>query len=637
MKTTAGRKTAGIIGYILSIIFSVAMMQTDVQAAGTVAVTADKSSVAIGENVNITVQTSTPEDPATAPEVSVTYNSDILSFVSCDVEYGGGGGGLLTFSGESAVITFTAAQTGSVNVAAEAIIDDDGANPAAGAVAVTVGAGGQEGLSSDATLYVLEMNPGEMVPAFSSDVTDYKIIIDHNVTDITVSGAVSDPGAQITAASGFKNLKEGTNQAVITVTAADGTTLTYHFTIERGEGTAAQEETQQEDSQQEETQQESEQTSNGLSVTIDGANYTVQSVLPEELLPAGCVKTTSSYNSHPVEAALFEKGGLTLLYALEEGGESGEFFVYNEGTGKLQFFVQIYNIENRFIVPIEAQDNPPAQFKAEKMQWNNSYLPAFVLADTSVANADAFYLLYAVSNEGERGFYLYDAMEGTYQRFLNYTGAKTVSVSGETEGIGKKAVIVIAVLVILLIGAILLIVNMVIKNKEMQEDELLSGRPRAKKKSSSGGRSRKSGAKRTGARNAGAKRPATKKSEPVKRSEPVKKDTMPEPEELLKELMDNEPAPKPAVRKTITPQQAPQGTSRPDVDSATMETRQVTGAVGITGNIPIKVVPTPKSEVRRPSVPIYTLERPPVQLTREAPPDQLDDDFEFEFINMDNE
>jgi hypothetical protein len=36
-------------------------------------------------------------------------------------------------------------------------------------------------------------------------------------------------------------------------------------------------------------------------------------------------------------------------------------------------------------------------------------------------------------------------------------------------------------------------------------------------------------------------------------------------------------------------------------------------------------------------VPIYTLERQPVPLTREAPPDQPDDDFEFEFINIDND
>lgn len=591
MKTIAGRKTAKRAGWIIGISCLIMLMQTDVKAAGTVTVTPDKNSVAVGETVNVTVQTSVPEDPATAPEVSVTYDSDILTFSECNVEYGGGGGGLLTFRGESAVMTFIAAQTGAVNVSAEAVIDDDGANPATGAAVIAVGTNSQEGLSSDATLYVLEMNPGEMVPAFSSDVTEYKILIENDVTDITVSGAVSDPGAQITAASGFKNLKEGTNQAIITVTAADGTMLSYHFTIERSESVS----TEQEMTEQEE-EPESLQESDGLFVTIDDVSYTVQSVVDDSVLPAGCVKTTATYNGHPVEAALFEKGGLTLLYALAEGGEGGEFFVYNEGTGKLQTFVQIYNIENRFIVPIEAQDNPPAQFKEGRMQWNNSYLPAFVLADASVENADVFYLLYAVSNEGERGFYLYDAMEGTYQRFLNYTGAKSAAVSANPSGSNKNAVIVILVLSALLIGAVLLIVNIIINNKEMQEEEMLTGASRPKKKS--------------------PKKPAPKRPQP-KKPAPKK----PEPEDI---------SPKPAPKKVVLPEPE-------DVLKELEESRDVQGTVGITGNIPIKVVPTPKAETRRPSVPIYTLERPPVQLTREAPPDQLDDDFEFEFINMDNE
>jgi len=603
MKITAGRNKAKIFGLLLGIGCLLSAMCADVKAAGTVTVTPDRNSVAMGETVNVTVQTSEPEDPATVPQVSVIYNSDILTFVTSNVECGGGGG-LLTFSGTSATITFTAMQTGNVNVSAEAVIDDDGANPAVGAAVITIGANAQEGLSSDATLYALEMNPGEMVPAFSSDVTEYKIIIDNNVTDITVSGAVSDPTAQITAASGFKNLKEGTNQAVITITAADGTTLTYHFTIERSETAAEEEDT---DEATEEESAEEEQTSDGLNVTIDNVNYTVQSVVAPELLPDGCTKTTASFNGHPVEAALFEKGGLTLLYALAEDGVNGEFFIYNEATGKLQFFVQIYNIENRFIIPIEAQDNPPAQFKADKMQWNNSYLPAFVLADSSVANADVFYLLYAVSNEGERGFYLYDAMEGTYQRFLNYTGAKATAVSTET-GMGKNTVILIVVLCIFLAGAIMLIVNMIIKNKELQDDAILSGKARPKK------------------RKPVERKPVERK--PVERKPVERKPVTPEPDELdellqVVEAAEAQAKPKPTAQKPAVPK--------------TMEEKQVTGAVGITGNIPIKVVPTPKAETRRPMVPIYTLERPPVQLTREAPPDQLDDDFEFEFINMDNE
>ncbi len=618
MKKKLGQTIAKTMGMIFAAAFMMTVMYMDAAAAGSVTVTPDKSSVAMGETVNVTVQTSEPTDPATIPEVSVTYDADILTFTGCNVECGGGGG-LLTFMGSSATVSFTAAKTGNVNINAEAVIDDDGANPAMASAIVTVGASAQGDLSSDATLHVLEMNPGTMEPEFSPQVTEYKIFIGNDVKDITVSGAVSDPTAQITAASGFKDLKEGTNQAVITVTAADGTTLTYHFTIER-EGGAAEEDTQEEEPVQE---TESVQTSEGLQVTIDGMQYTIQSVISEDMLPDGCVKTSSVFNGQNVEAALFEKGGMTLLYGLTADGASGEYFIYNEGTGKLQFFVQLRSIENRFIVPIAAQENPPKQFKAEQMQWNNSYVPAFVLDDRSVDHAEVFYLLYAISNEGEKGFYLYDTMEGTYQRFLDYSGTETAVVN-ESGGMSKAAMIVIAVLGFLLIIAIVIIVNLIISNKEMQDEELPRRTAKSKKKTMPKER-----------------RPVQeeKKSMPKEKTVSEKKVVVPQQEpaavkkqeeEKISEKAPEKVQERPVIKRTVMPQFE----NQPVVS---MTPSQVPGTVSVTGNIPIKVVPTPKNEAKRPSVPIFTLERQPVQLTREAPADQLDDDFEFEFINIDNE
>ena len=58
------------------------------------------------------------------------------------------------------------------------------------------------------------------------------------------------------------------------------------------------------------------------------------------------------------------------------------------------------------------------------------------------------------------------------------------------------------------------------------------------------------------------------------------------------------------------------------------------GVTYTTGRIPVTVVPPEKQSQKRKSVPIYTLETRTVSLTREAGPDELDDDFEFEFINI---
>ncbi len=615
MKRKLGQQIAKLMGYFFAVACIGLGMQMTVSAAGTVSVTADKSSMAMSENVTVTVQTSDPEDAATAPQVSVTYDSDILTFVDCDVEYGGGGGGLITFTGQSAKITFTAAKTGNVTINAEAIIDEDGNNPAMGAALISIGGATQGNLSSDATLRALAMNPGKMEPDFSPEVTEYKIVIDHSVTDITVSGGVTDEKAQITAASGFKNLKSGTNQAVITVTAEDGSTLTYHFTIVREEAETAESETEEE---MQETSEEAIKPGDGLTITVDQMTYTLQTTVPDSLLPQGCVKTDTTFNGQSLEAALFEKGKLLLLYAVSTDSNEGEFFIYNEKSSQLQFFVQLRSMENRFIIPIEPTESIPSEFKEKKMQWNNSYLPAYVLGDSSVKNASDFYLLYAINNEGEEGFYLYDTMEGTYQRFLNYSKAKAVRTSEMGD---NTSLLVIVGLIILLIGGVILIVNLMIRNKELAADiQEEVAAPRRKK-------AVKSAKKRPSVKAKEAK--ATVKKE-VPKKEVIKKEVVqPEDEELdvLEAILQKkeEPPkvvqPKPAVKKTVLPQ---------------MEEKKVAGTVGITGNIPVTNVQTPKTE-RRSQVPIYTLERQPVQLTREAPPDQLDDDFEFEFINIDNE
>lgn len=244
-----------------------------------------------------------------APEISVTYDSDKLEVTDCNVDYGGGGG-LLTITGTDAQITMKALTAGSASISAEAVIDDDGNNPATGSTSVVVGGNTAADLSSDATLRALTVSPGSLSPDFTPQGTEYTIEVDDSVTDITVSGGVTDEKAQITAASGFKNLKSGTNEAVITVTAEDGFHHDLSFYDTRG-GTA--DETDAEEAEPEQMQQAA--SADGLTFTADGTDYTISETVSDEQLPADCSKTEVSYGGQTVEGAIWQPGGITLLYA----------------------------------------------------------------------------------------------------------------------------------------------------------------------------------------------------------------------------------------------------------------------------------------------------------------------------------
>ena len=300
MRQKLGRILLSMTALTAALLFSPA----DIYAAGSVSVTADKTDVGVSDTVTVYVKTSEPEDPSVAPEISITYDADKLEVTDCNVAYGGGGG-LLTITGTDAQITMKALAAGNASVSAEAIIDDDGNNPATGSTSIVVGGNTAANLSTDATLRALTVSPGSLSPAFTPQGTEYTIEVDDSVTDITVSGAVTDEKAQITAASGFKNLKSGTNEAVITVTAEDGSTLTYHFTITRG-GT-----TDETDEQETEPEQVQQTQVGGLDFTADGIEYTISETVPEEQLPTDCSKTDVSYGGQNGEGEIKEPGGKT--------------------------------------------------------------------------------------------------------------------------------------------------------------------------------------------------------------------------------------------------------------------------------------------------------------------------------------
>ena len=670
-----------------------------VSAAGTVNLTADQTNVQISDTVTFSVQASEPEDAAVAPQIQVTYDPQILEYVASDVDCGGGGG-LLTISSTSAKIQFKALAQGTANVSVEAFLDEDGNSPATGSASVAVGAVQNSTLSSDATLRGLSVNPGTLSPAFSPSVTDYTIQVGNDVTDITVSGGVSDENAQITAASGFKNLKEGENQAVITITAQDGSTLTYHFTITR-EGDAVEAETETETGEQEETQSALRQVKpldgagGSLTFRMDDITYQVSRGFDSSLLPEGCVKQDVVFQGQTVEGAYFEAGDLTLVYAISGSDGSGDFYICSDDASAVSLFIQIQTGNTHYIVPVRTDEKAPAGFTRRDMQWNNSFLQAYQVTDTSNQQAKDFYLLYGVDQNGTYGYYLYDALQGTCQRFLSYA----LPEDGNGK-LGSRATIIIGMMAIVIVGLLMVILNLFLRNKELAEEteperEAEKSIPKkkadqkteknteqkAEKKTErktekkaekrvehekaqeadapklqieitdvedadpAGSKAQADAAALEAARQAEKQKAARKAALEKEIARDEKARAKREAAEKKKPLEAQRQAQRQAEKQALAEQKAKEKLEAAEKKAAALQDgkiivkKEVTdkGVTYTTGQIPITVVSPEKPAKKRNPVPIYTLERRTVSLTREAGPDELDDDFEFEFINIDKD
>lgn len=251
----------------------------------------------------------------------------------------------------------------------------------------------------------------------------------------------------------------------------------------------------------------------GTVATADG-KY-VSSVFADEFMPVGFSKTTVTYEEQMVEAAQFDMGGIVLLYVTDADGNNGNFDMYDQTTGELSDFLQISGIENRFIIALKAGPDVsvPDGFTKATLNWNSQTLEAYAYtgeageaasggSDGAASGSDGavsggvapvdindFFLIYAISSEGNKGWYMYDQNEGTYQRYvqnLHAGGKGNISGSGENliskitspgsdseEGGVNVMLIIVIACAVLLVALIITVIIMAVKLHEFNSYEYI--------------------------------------------------------------------------------------------------------------------------------------------------------------------
>lgn len=244
----------------------------------------------------------------------------------------------------------------------------------------------------------------------------------------------------------------------------------------------------------------------GTVATADG-KY-VSSVFADEFMPVGFSKTTVTYEEQMVEAAQFDMGGIVLLYVTDADGNNGNFDMYDQTTGELSDFLQISGIENRFIIALKAGPDVsvPDGFTKATLNWNSQTLEAYaytgdagdatsggsdgaVSGGTAPVDINDFFLIYAISSEGNKGWYMYDQNEGTYQRYvqnLHAGGKGNISGSGENliskitspgadseEGGVNVMLIIVIACAVLLVALIVTVIIMAVKLHEFNSYEYI--------------------------------------------------------------------------------------------------------------------------------------------------------------------
>lgn len=495
-----------VLSYTLSLfmILSILMFPSyEVQAAN-VSLGVSASTVKIGETVKVTV---TVPDGTTAT-VDLKGWSSVLSFSSASVDVGTNGGtitinlGKMSMAGTNSVtVTFKANTSGTANIKATVVsaVDNNTVEDVAlGGASTTItvanqttntedsGSGTTETQkSADNSLSSLKLSSGTLSPSFKRNVTKYTATVGYDVTKVVVSAKTSNAKAVIESVTGdgTVNLKVGENTIKIVVKAENGVKATYTIVVTR----KSQESTPPDPSESESTS-ESETTTPDVNEMLqwNGEQLQVPESIPAESIPTGFESTLLVVNGQQMDGLSFTKGDLKVLYLNNTNG-AGSLYVYDEAQQTIYPFIKLTAEKSYVMVllPDEANASAPEDFESCTFSIEGKGLVSAYQLKNEESETDDFYLVYCMNNTGEKGWYMYDSVEGTFQRYLALspsvqTGG-AVSDSTETDGDYAKLekelkdakmtqYIIAGIAAAIVLILIIVIVVLALKNRSREED-----------------------------------------------------------------------------------------------------------------------------------------------------------------------
>ena len=480
-----------LFGCILSLVMAVMLVFTPaehVYAQG-LGLSVSSSSVAVGKTVKVTVSmpsgyfgtvviSSSDEgvlsnggdgvanigDAAGYP-TSQSFSFTAKAVGSCTIKAyctvvgdaeGNDAGGTIT--GASTKVTVTSASS---NNDSNSNKDNSGSNTGNDSNANKDNENKEEKKSSNASLGSLVISAGTLSPEFSAATKDYTATVDYSCSSLAVTANPADSKASVTSVTGNDSLEVGENTVSVVVTAEDGSTSTYNIVVTR---------------RAEDDPENADKQDNWKKFDINGTEWTMVNDIPEDVVPEGFEHSKTVIDGLEYNTLHGTFGDITLVYLQSESGNG--LFVYDAAQNAAYEYVRI-NSESHFIVVLlpKVDDVPEGYNEISLSIEGKGVATAYqTKAEKTDDQTKDFYLVYAMNDNGESGWYTYDSVDGTYMR----TELSTPTVAQEENdavkselvpGIANKYLVLAAILVLIIIILALLLLVVIVKNKKRTANE----------------------------------------------------------------------------------------------------------------------------------------------------------------------
>lgn len=372
---------------------------------------------------------------------------------------GNDAGGVIT--GASTKVTVTSASSNNDSNSNKDNKDNSGSNTGNDSNANKDNENKGEKKSSNASLGSLVISAGTLSPEFSAATKDYTATVDYSCSSLAVTANPADSKASVTSVTGNDSLEVGENTVSVVVTAEDGSTSTYNIVVTR---------------RAEDDPENADKQDNWKKFDINGTEWTMVNDIPEDVVPEGFEHSKTVIDGLEYNTLHGTFGDVTLVYLQSESGNG--LFVYDAAQNAAYEFVRI-NSESHFIVVLlpKVDDVPEGYNEISLSIEGKGVATAY---QTKVEKTDDqtkdFYLVYAMNDNGESGWYTYDSVDGTYMRTKLSTPTVAQDENDTTKselvpGIANKYLVLAAILVLIIIILALLLLVVIVKNKKRTANE----------------------------------------------------------------------------------------------------------------------------------------------------------------------
>lgn len=372
------------VKYLLFLL-SVTLFSVVSVSAASFSVTANKTTVVVGNSVNVTVKVNGSD--AAGWEYCLNYDTSVFQLTSSNSSCIIGS----TLAGNKTVtFTLKARKSGSstFNLRAASILDDSANSVLTTSGSTTVRAKTQAEIeasySTNANLSALRVVDHVISPEFNKDVLEYNLEVENEIEKIEIKATRADSKAMVSG-TGEKDLTEGLNKFEIVVTAEKGNKKVYVINVTRKE-------------------------LNPIYVDVDGFKYAIVRKAEALDAPTYYTATEIEVQGEMVPAFNSDITGYTLVGLKDEDGNV-ELYRYNESDKSYVLYKQM-STEGVVFIPLSTDKLLEGYNAVKNVKINNINVKGYVGEEKT-----SYVMVYGMNAKtGKTNWYRYDTIENTLQR-----------------------------------------------------------------------------------------------------------------------------------------------------------------------------------------------------------------------------